>query len=71
MNSVSSPAIARPRVLLIDADVETSLVDRLRDGGFFVTRTYAEPVRSRIEPPDVVIVDARSPHLDADTTVRA
>ncbi|GCE41294.1 phosphate regulon transcriptional regulatory protein PhoB (SphR) [Rhodococcus wratislaviensis] len=70
MNSVSSPAVARPRVLLIDADVESSLVERLRDSGFFVTRTYAEPVRSRIEPPDVVIVDARSPHLDADTTVR-
>ncbi|MBC2637950.1 MULTISPECIES: response regulator transcription factor [unclassified Rhodococcus (in: high G+C Gram-positive bacteria)] len=70
MNSVSSPAAARPRVLLIDADVERSIVDRLRDAGFFVTRTYAEPVRSRIEPPDVVIVDARSPHLDALTTVR-
>lgn len=70
MNSVSSPATARPRVLLIDADVDSSHVERLRDGGFFVTRTYAEPVRSRIEPPDVVIVDARSPHLDADATVR-
>jgi two-component system response regulator PrrA len=39
MNAVSSSAIARPRVLLIDADVERSLVERLRDAGFIVTRT--------------------------------
>ena len=69
MNVVSSPAIARPRVLLIDANVEIPRrPPRERDFRHEdLRRTGAVADRT----PDVVIVDARSPHLDVDTTVRA